>query len=107
MKTLIVISLLAVVFLFLYWRLRPYLLLARRMLGIVREAQRMSVNQTSAEFERPRRAEQHEKLVRCATCGTWTPSSRALSLRSSTLFYCSHECLERAAAPERRTKSAS
>ncbi len=34
-------------------------------------------------------------LVRCAKCGTWTPQSAALNLRSKT-FYCSTNCMEKA-----------
>lgn len=33
-------------------------------------------------------------LVRCAKCGTWTPQSTALNLRSKT-FYCSTNCMEK------------
>ncbi len=32
-------------------------------------------------------------LVRCAKCGTWTPQSKALNLRSG-VYYCSKNCLE-------------
>lgn len=34
-------------------------------------------------------------LVRCAKCGTWTPQSAALNLRSKT-YYCSTNCMEKA-----------
>lgn len=34
-------------------------------------------------------------LVRCARCGTWTPQTSALNLRSKT-FYCSTNCMEKA-----------
>lgn len=35
-------------------------------------------------------------LVRCAKCGTWTPSNKSLKLRSGA-NYCSAHCLETAA----------
>ncbi len=34
-------------------------------------------------------------LVRCARCGTWTPQTSALKLRSKTV-YCSANCMEKA-----------
>jgi hypothetical protein len=94
-----------------YWRLRPYIRAVRRFLGFVREAQRMGAP-TTTPSDLPRRerraAASAEKLVRCASCGTWTAASRAVSLRATGVSYCSHACLERAAdAPPRERKSAS
>lgn len=40
-------------------------------------------------------ADKSVPLVRCAKCGTWTPQSSALNLRSKT-FYCSANCMEKA-----------
>ncbi len=34
-------------------------------------------------------------LVRCAKCGTWSPESRSIKLRSN-IFYCSSACVEKA-----------
>ena len=109
MKYLIVFSLFAAVLFIVYWRLRPYIRGVRRMLGVVREVNRMRTG-SSAQSDLPRepapKKVANEKLVRCASCGTWMPRSRAVSLRGGTT-YCSHACLERAAdTPRRERKSA-
>jgi hypothetical protein len=39
-------------------------------------------------------ADKAAPLVRCAKCGTWTPQTSALNLRSKT-FYCSANCMEK------------
>jgi hypothetical protein len=46
-----------------------------------------------------RKADQDEQLVRCAKCGKWVSQTNALDLRSKT-FYCSTECMEKAARIE-------
>ena len=96
MKYVFIIALFAAVALFVYWRLRPYLKMARNVLGFVRDVQRVS---TGTRAETPQRSQQRgdavEKLVRCSSCGTWLPASRAVALRSSKESYCSHECMER------------
>lgn len=100
-KILIIGLLFAIVFALLsYWRLRPYINMARRMFGMVRDVRRMSVNRTTEPLSRSDEAS--NRLVRCEACGTWTPQGRAVRLRSST--YCSHDCLERAATGGERQK---
>lgn len=85
---------------FLYMRLRPYLALAQRMFRLVREARRVGINRTS---EPSRRAgASSERLIRCATCGTWIPSTRAIKLGTSGSPYCSYACLENAAGVFKR-----
>jgi hypothetical protein len=120
LKYLFIIALLGFLGLLIYWRLRPYIRAARRFFGFVREVQRVNSagmrarggtggidnqRQTAAT----RRGDAPQKLVRCATCGTWLPAARAVSMRSSpNVSYCSHECLERAAdAPQQTRRSAS
>ena len=116
MKYLLILGLLILLGAFLYWRLRPYINFARRVFGAVRDA-RVSVGSSQQnDFPSQRQragaaSSTPQKLVRCATCGTWTPATRALSLRSSaSLYYCSHACIERAAETpptQRSSKSAS
>jgi len=81
-----------------YWRLRPYLRMVKGMLGMVRDVRGM---QTGTPGKTPRCQQStpaaSEKLVRCASCETWLPSSRAVTLRGSSDSYCSHSCLEHAA----------
>lgn len=111
MKYLLLLILFGTVVLLLYWRLRPYIRAARRVLGVVREAHRMnSPPPPPADLSRRERraGASGQKLLRCAACGTWTPAASAVTLRATGVSYCSHACLERAAdAPQRSRKSAS
>jgi len=111
LKYLFILALFAAVAFFIYWRLRPYLRGVRRFLGVVREVNRM---RAAARGEMPQEPAQRrsaaaasaDKLVRCASCGTWAAESRAVSLGGAT--YCSHACLERSAdSAHGRRKSAS
>jgi hypothetical protein len=95
LKLLIFLIVLGLFLTFLYWRLRPYIAAARRMLGVVRDIRGMSAPSPSGDSIN-RSPQSSEKLVRCQSCGTWTPAARAVSLRGPT-YYCSHACLERAA----------
>jgi hypothetical protein len=113
-KYLFVLLLFTVVVAYAYWRLRPYIRGARRLIGALRDVRR--VRGGASEFDLPkkskgkkskRKAALNERLVRCSACGTWTPASRAVSLQAGAT-YCSHACLERAAdSPRRARKSAS
>lgn len=107
MKYLLLLALLAFAAALVYWRLRPYIHLARRAFGFVRDARRLS-QQGVPPGPAPRRAsvsEPGERLVRCSSCGTWLPSSRAIAARSSSEAYCSTDCLERSARGESRPRS--
>ncbi|HEX8160552.1 MAG TPA: hypothetical protein VF538_01535 [Pyrinomonadaceae bacterium] len=105
MKYLLLFGLFVLAFTLIYWRVRPYLVAAQRFLGFFRDAQRIAPDDAGrAAPRRPARA--GEKLSRCAICGTWLPASRALTLRNSPDLYCSHACLERAAAGEPAKKRA-
>ncbi|HYO99225.1 MAG TPA: hypothetical protein VER76_03340 [Pyrinomonadaceae bacterium] len=100
MKYLIVAAVLGVLLFLLYLRLRPYIRAARRVLGVFREARAMSTGRETANAARPNRADAAERLVRCASCGTWLPASRALMLRATSSTFCSHACMERSAGAE-------
>jgi hypothetical protein len=110
LKYLIVLVLFATVATYVYWRLRPYIRGARRLVGALREANRMRDGARPSDIptkQAGRKAASNERLLRCAACGTWMPASRAVSLRAGAT-YCSHACLERAAdAPRHARKSAS
>ncbi|HEX8473436.1 MAG TPA: hypothetical protein VF666_05350 [Pyrinomonadaceae bacterium] len=119
MKYLIILGLFLFVGAYIFWRIRPYLSMARRVLGMLRDVRRINLDGNPSDILRQQRTSTqqtprqkssaaNERLVRCATCGTWTPAARAVTLRTSNTFYCSHDCLERAAdAPRRTHKSAS
>ena len=99
MKYLLLLALLAFAAVLVYWRLRPYIHFARRAFGFVRDARRLSQQEMPGPAPR-RAATSGERLVRCSSCGTWLPSSRALSARASSEVYCSTDCLERSARGE-------
>jgi hypothetical protein len=106
LKYLLILALLLLVGGFLYWRLRPYIQMARRALGFMRDLRQVNLSASAPDLPRPKNAASaNERLTPCAACGTWTPASRALSLRSSSSVYCSAACLERAADQPRRTKT--
>lgn len=98
MKYVFIVALFAFVAFLIYRRLRPYIAAARRVLGFVRDARRISSDAPSSASRRGA-SRAGESLVRCASCDTWLPASRALTLRNSATIYCSNVCLERAAEP--------
>lgn len=93
MKYLFFIALISLVILLLYWRLRPYIHLARRVHSFMRGAQGLDLNATTARTIN-NQAKQTETLIRCQTCGVWTPASRATTQRAAA--YCSTECMNAA-----------
>jgi hypothetical protein len=109
LKYVFIIVLLATLGGLVYWRLRPYIRMARRFLGVLRDVRRVGESGPTAGVpQRRRERASSELLVRCAACGTWLPASRAVRLRASQSPYCSHACLERAAdAPRSSRKTAS
>lgn len=102
-KYFILIALFAAIALFAYWRLRPYLKMARNVLGFMRDVRHMSAEQAPPQQQQSGGAAQ--KLVRCSSCGTWLPSTRALALRGSNATYCSQDCVERSIAGEAGAKT--
>ncbi len=106
MKYLFIIILFAAVAFFIYWRLRPYLKMARSVLGFVRDVRRMSTEARDASPRNQQGIESGEKLVRCSACATWFPASRAITLRSAKETFCSHDCIERSVGREVNAKTA-
>jgi hypothetical protein len=103
LKYLIVLGIIALIFyLLLFWRLRHYLPLARRIFGITRDIYRMTRSNEGAQPVARSKQSEGERLVRCVSCGTWIPAGRAVRLKSST--YCSTSCLETRAAEPRPTR---
>jgi hypothetical protein len=89
LKLLVVIGLVALLVVFLYRRLRPYLNLIRGFLKSIRHFQQMSGSGVGRENQ----SRQSEKLVRCEACGTWIPVGRALTVDLSGPIFCSADCL--------------
>lgn len=108
MKYLFIFALFAIVAIYIYWRLRPYIKSVRRFFGVVREMKRMNPGARADAAPQGRKSAVGEKLARCAACGTWMPASRAITLRATGATYCSHACMEGSVdAPQRARKSAS
>jgi hypothetical protein len=107
-KYLIILGIIALLFyLFLFWRMRRYLPLVRRIFGLTRDIYRMTRSTGGAEpVTQPKRSE-GGRLVRCAACGTWIPSERAIQLRAKPAVYCSTSCLEKSAAEPRSARRSS
>jgi hypothetical protein len=108
LKYLLVAAFLIALFTIIYLRLRPYINMARRVLGVFREARGMSAGQRmpGAAASAQQKRTGGERLVRCASCGTWFPASRALTLRATSSNFCSHACMERSAGGESTQRAA-
>jgi hypothetical protein len=112
LKYLIVALILCALCTVIYLRLRPYIGFARRVLGVFREARGMTagqempgaMRQNQDAMRRTKTGDEH--LVRCASCGTWFPASRALTLRATSSNFCSHACMERSAGTESTPRAA-
>ena len=100
MKLLIILGIFALIILFIYLRMRPYIRMARQMFGVARDVNRVMRQEPASAPGQAGGA--GARLVRCASCETWIPASRATRLRSSSASYCSHDCLERAAEGSKR-----
>ena len=99
MKYAIILGVLAVIILLIYLRLRPYIALARRTLGVLREVQgAVPIRPTAGPDAARENSAPADRLVPCASCGTWIPTVKAVTLRGTNQRYCSHSCLESAAA---------
>ena len=78
MKYLIITIILLIVIALILRRLKPYLIVARQMLGVVQTVRHMNKGIPPPNFPGHGRApaRESEKLERCRECGTWTPASR-------------------------------
>jgi hypothetical protein len=100
LKYLFLLSLFGFVLALLYWRLRPYIRMLRQAFGVAREVRRAMTAGPQNTMPRQRAAGEI-KLVQCASCHTWVPQARAITVGASRSSYCSHGCLERASIPRR------
>ncbi len=93
MKYLLIAALVALVFVLLYWRVRPYIALFQKIIGVA-----SSVVDSNAT--RSRKVTGANKLSRCVACGTWVPEQRAVTVGGSSV-YCSRDCLEKVPAKKK------
>jgi hypothetical protein len=89
MKYLIIGGLVAIIFVLVYSRVRPYLKLFQDVVN--------SLNAPPGE----RKISSRSKLVRCESCGTWIPAERAMRLNAGLATFCSPECMQ----PQKGTKT--
>jgi hypothetical protein len=90
-KYLIIAAVVAFVFVVAYSRVRPYLVLIRKIVSS------LNASVTLGSPAQSSNSSLENKLVKCAGCETWIPEDRALNLRKGTAIYCSPECLEKQA----------
>ncbi len=74
MKYLFMLFVFAFVAGLVYWRLRPYLKMAKQMFGMVQDVRRMNIGNPTETPRRQSAQPTAEKLVRCTTCSTWLPA---------------------------------
>ena len=107
MKYFVILGVVALIFyLFILWRMRRYFPVVRQIFSITRSLYRMTKGAEGSAPVTASRQSEPDRLVRCASCGTWIPSGRAVQLRAKASVYCSTECLESAASrpqPSRRS----
>ena len=93
MKYLVVASLIALLLILVYSRVRPYLKFLQKILGSLKA---VTDDPRAGHGSRQRTAARVDsKLVRCVSCGTWVPADRAIGAGSGASIYCSRECLEK------------
>ena len=91
MKYLIIAAVVAFAFVVVYSRVRPYLVLIRKLVNS------LNASVTVGSPAQSSNNSLENKLVKCAGCETWIPEDRALNLRKGGAVYCSPECLEKQA----------
>ena len=96
-KYLIIVGLVSIIFVLIYSRVRPYLLLFQKALNSLNVS--TGVNASTASRQK---SPSKSKLVRCERCGTWVPAERALNLNSALATFCSPECMAKEPAKTER-----
>ena len=93
MKYVVVASLIILLLLVVYSRVRPYIQFVNKILGRMKAV--TDERKTNARSRRQSAGLVDSKLVRCVSCGTWVPAERAIGAGSGSSIYCSRECLEK------------
>jgi len=97
LKYLIIGTVISLVAVFVFLRLRPYLRLIRKVVT--------ALNGSTDVAAVPReRSLSKNKLVRCDSCGTWVPANRVFQLNAGLANYCSRECLANKAVPKEQKR---
>jgi hypothetical protein len=97
MKYLLIFLILAALVIWLSWRFRRQIAVARQVWKMLLEANRRMNSQPGTQA--PPQKIPAGKLVRCEKCQTWVPKDTALGLGANT-YFCSANCMEKAVASE-------
>jgi hypothetical protein len=98
MKYLVIAALVSIIFVLVYSRVRPYLKLIQKIASSLNAAVDVTTTTSTQQPKTPSK----NKLVRCASCGTWIPAERALNLNSGLATFCSAECMANKGSKERK-----
>lgn len=88
-KFLVIFLLLLVLLAFVYWLIRPYIKMAQKAFGFIQDV-RTGTFGADVRKEREKVTTPH-RLAKCAQCGTFVPTQRALQGRGDAV-YCSAAC---------------
>jgi hypothetical protein len=98
LKYLVIGAVFALLFIFIYSRLEPYIAILRKVLRLFSG----TLDSSSDNAQRRDSIKTENKLVRCVACGTWIPTERAIGAGGKLSAYCSRECLEKSATGKER-----
>jgi hypothetical protein len=99
LKYLVIGAVIALLLIFIYSRLEPYIAILRKVLNVLSG---ITGSAGSPASRRSGSLKTENRLVRCVACGTWIPSERAIGQGSKLSEYCSRECLEKSATGKER-----
>jgi len=99
LKYLVIGAVLALLFIFVYSRLEPYIAILRKVLRLLSGTLQ---SQSDNASRRSGSIKTENKLIRCVACGTWIPTERAIGAGNKMSAYCSRECLEKSAGGKER-----
>jgi hypothetical protein len=98
LKYLVIGAVLALLFIFIYSRLEPYIAILRKVFGVLRG----TLDSAGPSSRKAGSIKTENKLVRCVVCGTWIPAERAIGSGTKLSAYCSRECMEKSAGGKER-----
>jgi aromatic ring-opening dioxygenase catalytic subunit (LigB family) len=94
MKFLIVLVILLIVLALIVFRYRKQIQTALYMWRMFKKMRQMS-QKTPEKYIEPKNNNKDTPLLRCVSCGNWTPEKNVLKLGAKSV-YCSANCMEKA-----------
>lgn len=95
MKFLIVLVILLLVLALIAFRYRKQIQTALYMWRMFKQMRQMSQKTPEKRIEPKTNSKKDTSLIRCLSCGNWTPETKALKLGAKSV-YCSANCMEKA-----------